>query len=413
MTDIVLITPGQPSSNPRLVKETLALKEAGYTVTVIFSFWADWADAPDKVLFRQHPEIRWIRAGGHPREQPLLYWYTRIRHKVYRMLAGRRPTSAWWLKRAEFRCYDETKRKALQTRGDLYIAHNLGALAPAAEAARRHGTKYGFDAEDYHRGQPATGSAQAATIAVLEERYLPGTSYCTAASPLIGLAYHKDFPGVNPLVINNVFSIRHLQPAPAPYLKGQPLKLFWFSQTVGRDRGLETLIAAIGRNRDLEIEVTILGFCTPEEKERLLSLAKASQVREDRIHFHDPVPPDDLFAIAHRHHIGLAMESCKTLNSSWALANKIFTYLLAGLAIAATDTPAQKKFFLAHPDTGSLYGDGDDSALAALLQSLAGNPDTLNLYREKGRELARTEFNWEKEKLAFLDKVATVIKAAE
>ena len=48
---IVLITTGQPSSNPRIVKEAISLSEIGYEVTVIYNFWVSWALNYDKKIF--------------------------------------------------------------------------------------------------------------------------------------------------------------------------------------------------------------------------------------------------------------------------------------------------------------------------------------------------------------------------
>ena len=47
---IVLISPGQPSLNPRLVKEADTLAANGYDVTVLYSYWNDWGAKFDKTL---------------------------------------------------------------------------------------------------------------------------------------------------------------------------------------------------------------------------------------------------------------------------------------------------------------------------------------------------------------------------
>ena len=45
------------------------------------------------------------------------------------------------------------KKKAIKTGANLFIAHNLGALAVAFEAAKKNSAKCGFDAEDFHRAE--------------------------------------------------------------------------------------------------------------------------------------------------------------------------------------------------------------------------------------------------------------------
>ena len=58
----------------------------------------------------------------------------------------------------------------------ICTSRTTSARLPAAvAAARRHGARLGFDAEDYHRGQPPVHDAAArALAAACEERYLPG-----------------------------------------------------------------------------------------------------------------------------------------------------------------------------------------------------------------------------------------------
>src|ERR1017187_2996597 len=60
---ICLLTPGQPSTNPRLVKEADALATAGFDVTVVYAHWESWATKADAALLATR---KWshIRVGG-------------------------------------------------------------------------------------------------------------------------------------------------------------------------------------------------------------------------------------------------------------------------------------------------------------------------------------------------------------
>src|SRR6187401_1014366 len=124
---VCLVTTGQPSTNPRLVKEADALAAAGYLVTVVGAFGGDWAIEADRSLLatRTWPFdlIDWRRE-----RQPLLFWKSRVRQRVAQ------PLSAWsrapieWAEAAVARPAPELAREAMQHPADLYIAHNLGAL---------------------------------------------------------------------------------------------------------------------------------------------------------------------------------------------------------------------------------------------------------------------------------------------
>lgn len=79
--NIVIITSGQPSLNPRLVKEADALAGDGYNVTVLYAYWNDWGTKHDKQLLS---EKKWkaIRTGGDPEQKSLSYFISRLINKL-------------------------------------------------------------------------------------------------------------------------------------------------------------------------------------------------------------------------------------------------------------------------------------------------------------------------------------------
>ena len=80
---ICIVSSGQPSANPRLLKEAIAYREAGHDVTVVYCPLSAWADVYDRDIFNKYPSIKWICAGYHSKEQKALYFLGRIRQKIY------------------------------------------------------------------------------------------------------------------------------------------------------------------------------------------------------------------------------------------------------------------------------------------------------------------------------------------
>lgn len=382
---ITLLTTGQPSTNPRLVKEADALAAAGYQVTVLYSYWAAWAEETDKKLLAAKP-WKAIQVGGSPQKQAWRWFYTRLRKKL-----SRRP------ERALCRTFDELLSKAIRTSTDLYIAHNLGALPAAALAAKKTRKLFGFDAEDFHRGEEDPNLSRDSPKALIEDRYLPLCAYTTAASPLIGAAYKNLFPELSWQPILNVF--------PASYQpdfqvgKGGPLNLFWFSQTLGQKRGIQDVILAMNEVPDVDIVLTLVGHSNAELQSYFLGLKRHEN---HQLIFLDPIPEEDLFQLSAQQDIGLALEPGFSPNNNMALSNKIFTYLLAGNAVIASDTDAQKQFMEQYPGIGRVYPIGDAQALAQIIRHYHENREELEATRRRAWELARTELNWEKEQTKFL-----------
>lgn len=395
---VVIVTTGQPSTNPRMVKEYEALVRAGFEVSVLYAYWVDWAVKTDQVLFDKGDLNRhdFVLVGGSPTHDRWKYWLSRLIHKVSRYLTRYWPGAFAAFAIARPACFLWWNLRKIKA--DLYIAHNLGALAPAVWAARKYKAACGFDLEDLYSGQFDAAERMYATAIRLEQEFIPACNFLVAASPLIAEAYQPLFKRPIP-VINNVFSKSFLQ---TPVKKaGKPLRLFWFSQTVGGNRGLETIVRAMNLLPDYDIRFDLMGSCSEEYRLLLTSLAE----RKDAIRFLSPVPADDLFGVAASYDIGMASEVPHNENRDRCLTNKLFVYLTAGNCVLASDTRAQQLFMDQHPGIGHLYGHNNPEELAGHLTVLYNKPDYLLMCRQQALDLAAKKYNWESEEAALLKQI--------
>lgn len=405
MGKIVIVTSGQPSANPRVVKEATALDNAGFSVSVIYVPLSPWADDLDKELFLQTPSINWIRASIHPLQQPTLYKLVRLRRKLYELLFKYLPFASSNYEYAFVLYAQELRQMASSTKADLFIGHNLGALPAAVHAAKKWKAKSAFDAEDYHRGEASVSSTHYKFAVSIENKYMPQLSYLSAASPLIAEAYKKLFPAQDVFTLNNVFSRQYLQPLSDHPKDG--LSLFWFSQTVGTNRGLEVVIEALNKLRHLNISFNILGECSLAYKEELMRLA----VKPSSLSFITSKPLKEIFIIASRFDIGIASEVPYCENRDICLTNKLFTYLLSGNCILASNTKAQLKFLKDYNGVGEIYNYDDAADLAGKIEHLYNYRQLLLQYRQRALALAKEELNWEAESKNLLSKVDTLLSS--
>ncbi|RWY57341.1 glycosyltransferase family protein [Mucilaginibacter gilvus] len=406
MKNITLITTGQPSTNPRLVKEADFLSALGYSVKVIYCFYQPWAQQLDESIISQNPGM-YICLGGAPVSSKFTYYKTRFRQKLCQILFSY--FKGWGIpENAISRTHSETLKAAKKIKTDLYIAHNLGALPAAVLAAKYMGCKVGYDAEDMHSAQFNDVSTMYLLNKYIEVKYFSHTGYFTAASPLIAANYRQAYPALQPLVINNVFP-----KIKSPFNKDQgtagTVKLFWFSQTIGADRGLENIVAAMAQAPETELH--LLGSCTSQYKATLLDIAAKSGVQPDRIIFNRPIPPDEIMAFAAQFDIGMATETGSTLNRDICLTNKIFTYLQSGLAIIASDTQAQSLFLSEYPAAGKRYQKNNTKSLAGCLNHYLQNPEALRQTRLGNYQLGQTELNWETESSKFGGIISSTLQA--
>jgi len=401
---IVLISSGQPSLNPRLVKEADSLTNAGYSVTVLYAYWNSWGTALDKILL---PSKKWkaVRIGGDPQEKPIVYFLSRLIHRLS-VLISKTTGIKYFTKFAIARSSFFLIREAPKYKADLYIGHNLGALPATLKAAKTHKKPCGFDAEDFHRYEVSDdiNDNDVHLKIFIENSYIPQLNYLSSSSPGISAAYHQLYKNQSPVTLLNVFPADNQ--IPVPLLTSNPVvKLFWFSQTIGQGRGVNDCIKALQLLNNPGIELHLLGFITEGDRQQLTAIAGDSI----NLIFYGPIPPDDIAALAAKFDIGLALEDIVPLNRDICLTNKIFTYMQAGLAIIASNTTAQKELLEKYPGTGKVYENGNVQMLAATIRRYFDDREDLYKTKKASYELARKELNWEKESEKFLKVISDIL----
>ncbi|RYG35436.1 MAG: hypothetical protein EOO01_31495, partial [Chitinophagaceae bacterium] len=380
---VCLITPNHISSDPRLVKEAIALERHGYGVHLVFTQNLAYLADRDLAILQTHPQwtysvLDWT--GNSLQSQFRRFYsgfllklssiFTRYRTPIFLSCITLNRHFLWQL------------RAAKKASADLYIAHNLGALPVAVFAARALEAKAGFDAEDFHRQEESDvlDSPEVVNKMVIENRFIPLVSHFTAASPLIGEAYSKLYPEQEqPITLLNVFPRTKLSRKEAEK-KSSVLRLFWFSQTVGRNRGIEDVIQAITACSP-GIELHLLGSCSETDKQFFYDLLASYGGCSQCMYFYPPIPETEIFALANRFDVGLATETGVPYNREICLTNKIFTYIQSGLAVVASDTLAQRKLLHQYNNVGFLYPKGSVSGLARVLRHYVAHPDLLKAHK--------------------------------
>jgi glycosyltransferase involved in cell wall biosynthesis len=408
---ICILTPGHLSTNPRVVKEADALASANYDVKVIAGDFAYWAREADHTFAgRSWSVVRKLAFG--PNAPTLVRTRQLIRRHSARAMvsAGLRLPAV--VRAACHPIGPDLVAAARRVPADLYIAHYTAAFPAAAIAAHHHGALYAFDAEDFHLGDLPDlpqHSAERDMIYAIERRYIRSCAYVTAASPGIADAYADAYEIERPTVVLNVFP--RSQAPRGPTSAGTAIpgpSVYWFSQTVGPDRGLECAARAIGRARSRP-HLYLRGTPAHGFVAKLRTIA-AEIDAADRIHILPPAAPSEMERLAASYDLGLCGETGRTRNHCIALANKLFSYLLAGLPIVLSDIPAHREFSPRLGDAARLYAAGDADSLASVIDSFVSEPTVLGAARAKAYRLGQTQFNWDIERSILLNRVQDVVR---
>jgi len=411
---VSIVTAGHLSTCPRMLKAADALAAAGYRVRMVSVQHTEWATAADDDVRRARRDAwPWTVVSYDRRRARPAYLRSGVRTRATQALVaavgpGRSALSL--AARAHSRAHPELIRATLAVDADLIYGGTTGALAAVAEAGRRSGTPYALDLEDFHSAERDDGPAGRRANALaerIERAVLPGAAFLTAASPAIAAAYADKY-GVHPIPIHNVFPL----PARAPDLAPSPgdgLRLYWFSQTIGPGRGLEDAVRAMGLG-EIPGALHLRGRAVPGYLERLIRLAQEAAPRLEIVH-HAPAPPDAMVELCAGYDVGLTLEQALVLNRALCLNNKALTYILAGLAVAISDTSGQRPLGRALGEAAVLYRPGDVPALAAGLKRWAADKALLARAKALAWEAAGRRWHWEhpEERGALLRAVAAAL----
>ena len=410
MARICLITPGHLSTNPRIVKEADALTEAGYDVRVIAADFAEWARAADAEFTNRRWRLEEKLFFG-PQARLSTRLKQTARQRVCRLFVAFGMRGAAIERAACHPIAPDLLYAARRTQADLYIAHYVAALPAAAHAAARHGALYAFDAEDFHLGDLPDLPEYAfekSLIQAIERRFLPGCAFVTAASPGIADAYSDTYGIAAPTVVLNVFP--RSQGPEAPTARGTACpgpSIYWFSQTIGGNRGLECAVKAIGRAKSIP-HLYIRGNPDNSFLQTLWRIA-TNERADHQLHFLPPAAPSEMERLAAMYDVGLSGETGHTKNRQISLGNKLFSYLSAGLPILMADVPANLALSKDLKECAQLYSIDDPDALARAMDNWLLNDVGLKTARAAAWELGRTRYNWEYEKQELLSRVDSIL----
>ncbi len=390
---ITVVTAGHVSACPRMLKAADALMCAGYRVRVVSVNHTPWTTKTDAAVraTRQWP---WSVVDYDAVTGAALRRKTGMRFKAMQAIArvaGPARVPIGVAIRAYSRAHDEIVAAVTAEPADFIYGGSTGALAAVAESAATLGVPYGIDFEDFHSGElSGPGSELLNALAARVERHvIPGARFITAGSPMIADTYNERY-GVRPLPIHNTFSIA---PDGAADRGEGPLRLYWFSQTLGPQRGLEDVVRAAGEAR-VPVALHLRANAIPGYLDSIRRLAAGVAPQLEMV-LHDPASPDDMVTLAQPYDAGLACEEPYALNRRICLTNKIFTYLAAGVPVLLTRTPAQARLEPSLGDAAFGYECGDVQALARTLRLLAGDAALRRRSRAAARAAAADRWHWE------------------
>lgn len=405
---IVILSGGHLCTNPRVLKEAEALAKAGYEIAVLGAWLDKSLRERDRALasksFTFVPVVNFTEGG-----------MLRLAHRAKRKVA----CLAHRYARVETRgqlgyAGDKQRQKALRQNADLYIAHHEQAMGIAVDLLSA-GRRVALDLEDWFSEDLPIEAREQRPVRLLrnlERKLLTGAVHATCPSRAMSNALAREFACVPPAVIYNAFpwSERQSIDGLAKDRRGQCLpSIHWFSQTLGYDRGLEDLVAALPfLKRRAEIHLRGNPVCGFENW-----LADRIPERwRGRVFMDGLVLNEELLSRIAEHDIGFAGETPAIRSRDLTVTNKILYYLLGGLAVVASDTAGQREVAAQAPGAVLLYSPGDIRGLAAHLNALLTSSDALKAAKDAALKAAERTFCWERQEKVLVDSIERGLQPA-
>ncbi len=394
MPSIAILSGNHLCHNPRVIKEATALQAAGYEVEV-FGGWFDPVlkardlDLMANLKFRFHPLLDLM-------ERPALRLGLRVRGRIAKFFHARTGCENHW----QFGYFAPSlERIARYTKADLLIAHSEPALWALSRLSPLQ-AKLGVDMEDWFSVDLPPETQKNRPIKLLrrmEQDLLRRAAHTTCTSKAMSDALVSEYGCSPPAVVYNAFPWADRQTLDGKFKDRQNVVLpsiHWYSQTIGMDRGLDDLLAALPLLK-YECEIHLRGKPVAGFNEWLL--ARLPEPWRKRIFIHPLVSGDELLSRIAEHDIGFAGEQKFIRNKDVTVSNKILHYLLAGLAVVASDTAGQCE--IAEQASGAVrtYSSGDSQALAKELNRLLASAGELRSAKAAALMAAEQTFCWERQ----------------
>lgn len=387
---VCLVAGNHLCHNPRVLKEADALHAAGYRVEVLGAWLDPKLKERDKGLMKSRA---WSFLPVIDFGSAVTRVATRARSRIGRLAGEARVWQNGWQLGY---CAPELLRAARRSGADLFIAHSEQALW-VAQHLLAEGRNVGVDMEDWYSEDGRDGDGRPrALLRRLEHDLLRRGRHSTCTSGALARALATEYGCREPLVIYNAFeweARRRIDGLMKDRRDSAVRSLHWYSQTLGPDRGLEDLFRALPLLRQA-VEIHLRGTVSPGAGKWLASSIPPGW--RDRVFVHPLVMNDELLSRIAEHDIGFAGETKRVRSRDLTVTNKIMHYLLAGLAVVASDTAGQTE--IARDAEGAVvtYPCGDEHTLAERIDTLLDAPARLAAARQAALAVAQRSYSWQK-----------------
>jgi glycosyltransferase involved in cell wall biosynthesis len=374
---LLLLTPSELTLDPRARRAAEAALARGWAVAGVTGQLSGRPPAP-------LPGVEVVRVGKRGSDDP---------HLEARVAARREP-----LPLRELRGLARLGLVAVRTRQlvrgarglerpDVVHAHDLDTLPAGWLLARRWRVRLVYDAHELYSSYEADPPRLYRRLALALEAALARRAHAvvTVTEPMAAELRRRLRLPAAPLVSLNC-------PARANGVaagRTDGVLRVVYQAAIGVGRRIEDALDAVAEIPAAELTLRVIGADT-----QALRAAIAARGLEGRAHVAEPVAPDRIVAALRSHDVGLVIDRPLAGNIELTIPNKLFEYLMAGLAVVVPRVAAMGEL-VEREGVGLTFEQGSAASLADALRRLAEDEAALLAYRRRAREVALERYNAE------------------
>ena len=308
-------------------------------------------------------------------------------------------------------------------RADVVHAHDLDTLPAAAALAQRWRAPLVYDAHELFVDQMTLGPAAASlpwpnrvkqtlaqrNFARLERRLIGQAAAVITVSQSIVVELADRYHIPPPTLVLNTPRYQDMA-AGSDYLRRRlglraEQHIMLLQGAVLPDRHLLELVQTLPRLPDTVV-LTFLGFNLGTYQEPIRQEA-ARLGLQSRVFMLDALPAAQLLEATASADVGMILLAGRNKNDRFAMPNKLFEYMMAGLPFVASDWPEMGRVARA-TGAGVTVTEPTPAAVAAAVNDILQTPARHAAMRAAGLAAARREYNWEAQAARLLDLYASL-----
>ncbi|MEG0930445.1 glycosyltransferase [Algoriella sp.] len=276
----------------------------------------------------------------------------------------------------------------------ILLANDLDSLLPFYLVSKLYRLPLVFDSHEIFSELPSLNNRPKTKKVwkTLERFLIPKVKHFYTVSDGYANWFKKEY-GANPAVIRNVpnqtklndkqdFIFFHLPPNPTNE------KIVMYQGAINMSRGIDKMIEAFLHIDNCQFWIAGDGPKKTEYEQMVRDLNLTN-----RIHFLGNIPPKTLKTITPLAEIGMSMEEDLGLSYRYALPNKLFDFMQAGIPILGTNLPEIKKTIEEYK-VGKVIDNHNPKHIAEKLQEILN--EGKKAYKTNLQEAAK-ELCWENE----------------